>query len=810
MAAEPVVLSASPRLAPAPAAFIGRRREVEEILVRLTSTSCRLLTLHGPGGIGKTRLALQVAHKLSDPEPSGHSAFPDGVFVASTPASGLPGALDSALAQAVGERFPHKPSHEVAVLDFFRARRALIVLDGAEHWIDEVPLLSSLLAQAPELAILATSRVRLRLREEWVMETPGLSCSRPQPGEAHSDAVCLFLDTARRVAPAWHPGPSDLDVLSQICDTLEGSPLGIELAASWLRALPLDEIGRRVGSSLDSLDVRPAGAATPQGALEAVLARSFDQLSAEERGASERLSVFVGGFTREAAAEVAGVSLALLVALVDCSVVRLSTDGRYSMHELLRQAARARLARSPRSAARVEARRAAFFSRTLAAARRDRRSGREPAVLHIVSTEKENLLAAWRWAAQRRHEQSLLQVLPCLWSFFLLRGSCVEGIELFGAALSKLECRLTIDADSSLLALLRTARGSLRNRIGQHGAAEEDLRQAIEQALRIQREDLQALASLYLGETSYLQGRYGETNSLLAQSVAFAEANADLDLLTDSRCLLGRVALEEGRHEDARRELEAAFDSAQRLGDRATLTQVLTLLGHIDYFAGAFETARRHLDEALRLAREDGHSAAAAQATTGLAYIAEDNGDFEGARHGYQEVLAIAERSGDRRGIAYATMLIGETARRQGQHAEAVRLYERALGIATAIGSRYLEGLLLGNLAYVAASLGHRASACEHIRATLRAYRRSGARAVALPALVSRAEVALADDDVNRALELLGLVLAHPANRQDHTVEARRVLDLARARCSQDTISTRLAAGAALELETVVETLLSE
>jgi tetratricopeptide (TPR) repeat protein len=155
-------------------------------------------------------------------------------------------------------------------------------------------------------------------------------------------------------------------------------------------------------------------------------------------------------------------------------------------------------------------------------------------------------------------------------------------------------------------------------------------------------------------------------------------------------------------------------------------------------------------------------------------------------------------------------MLIGETARRKGQHGEAVRLYERALGIATAIGSRYLEGLLLGNLAYVAASLGHRASAREHIRATLRAYRRSGARAVALPALVSRAEVALAEDDVNRALELLGLVLAHPANRQDHSVEARRVLELARSRCSQDTIATHLAAGAALDLETVIETLLSE
>ncbi|MCU0291042.1 MAG: tetratricopeptide repeat protein [Thermoanaerobaculaceae bacterium] len=814
-AAAPTVTSGTTPPAPMPARhrlprpstpFVGRRTEVDEVLARLATPPCRLLTLVGPGGIGKTRLALQVAGVLADGGTAARAAFPDGVVFVQASEVGGTGALAAALGVALGLHAPDEPSIESAIVDFLREKRAVVVVDGAEHRLAEARLLSTLLAQAPELAILATSRVRLRLREEWILEVPGLSC--PPEGElataGRSDATRLFLETARRAAPTWRPSPRELEAVAEICRAVEGNPLAIELAASWLRVLPVEEIARRVAHDISALEAPSAD----QRGLRAVLGSSFEQLGSAEQQAAERLSVFVGGFSRDAAAEVGEVSLEVLGALVDSSFVRLGDDGRYSMHELLRQHARERLGRVPRAAARMEDRRAAHLARLLSGAQRALWGPGQPEVLRLVAAEMGNLAAAWRWAVRRGNAAVLADCLPCLWGSWLLRGASAEGIGLLSEAIEDL-ARPPASHDR-LVAALCVARGSLRNRIGQYGAAEADLRRASALAAGPGQEDLGARAAFHLGEAAHLQGRYDEARLGLVPCLDHAAAKGDLKLTADTRSLLGRVALEQGRHGDARRELEAGLDAARRLGDPTALTHAFTHLGLIEYFDGAFEAARRSLEPAARLAREAGHTATLAQAVAGLSYLLEDQGDFDGARRGYEEVLAIAERSGDRRGIAYATMLIGETARRQGRFAEAVGLYERALGIATVIGSRFLEGLLLGNLAYAAAAAGEGSRAREHIRAALRAYRRSGAHAVALPALVSRAELAFAEGDRVRALELLGLVLAHPANRQDHTVETNRVLARIRTCTGPVEVESGLAAGAALDLEATVEALLGE
>jgi predicted ATPase len=322
-------------LAHTPTPFIGRSQEIAEIGALLDDPSCRLLTLVGPGGIGKTRLAVEVASYKRD-------SFPDGRFF--VPLASLIRADDilTAITEATPFRFQQdnrSPREQFfAYLREKHAQRLLLVLDNFEHHLDGVDIVSEILAVTTSLKILATSREALNLQEEWVRQIPGLAYPDQEDGKQLEDysAVQLFLDRARRIRGDLDLA-EDLSGVVEICRVVEGMPLAIELAVGWLKTLQPTDIAHEIQHNLDILATRSRNLPERHRTLRSVFSHSWRLMGECERDVFQKVSVFRDGFSREAAEVIAGASLQTLAGLIDKSLLRLNAAGRYDVHELLRQ-----------------------------------------------------------------------------------------------------------------------------------------------------------------------------------------------------------------------------------------------------------------------------------------------------------------------------------------------------------------------------------------------------------------------------------------------------------------------------------------
>ena len=331
-------------LPPAPTPFVGREGELAEIEQLLSDPACRLLTLVGPGGIGKTRLALEAAHVMVDT-----ATFPNGVYFASLQPLTSPEFIISTIADALSFQFYSGADPRQQLLDYLREKSLLLVLDNVEHLLEDISLVSEMLAAAPGVHILATSRERLNLREEWVLEVSGLNSPAVETEinlESYS-AIELFVQQARRVSVGFALDNANQSAVVRICHLVGGMPLGIELAAAWVRALSCEQIADEIERSLDVLETPTRNIEPRHRTMRAALDQSWQLLSDVEQNVFKRLSVFRGGFTREAAEYVARATLRTLTGLVDKSMVRVNAGGRYDLQELLRQYAEEKLGEMP-------------------------------------------------------------------------------------------------------------------------------------------------------------------------------------------------------------------------------------------------------------------------------------------------------------------------------------------------------------------------------------------------------------------------------------------------------------------------------
>lgn len=704
--------------------FIGRTVELRRIGALLAQDDCRLICLMGPGGVGKTRLAQRAMHEFA-------SRFSDGVAFVQLEDISSSSELGGRLARElrVGLAGSDEPLDQV--VEFLRGRQVLLVFDNFEQLAADASVLEKLLQACAGLKIIVTSRVRLAVSSEWLMPVEGLPCPEIEDQDRFEafDAVRLFVQAAQRVEPALVPAVEAASIVD-ICRQLEGLPLALQLAAAWTRVLSCDAIaaGLRQGSEL----LRTVDAAHParHASIEVVFEQSWRLLSAIERDALSRLSVFHGGFSAEAARAITGASLLVLGALADKSLLR--KDGaRIFIHPLVQQLAALRLGNGEACES-TERAHALYFHRQLAQRRHDVENGDREA-LQWVDTEFENCRAAWRWSVAHQATDALTKSTPTLLHFSDHLGCFEEGLSFLRDTLES-QCAQT---DPKLAALLLAAAAHLEYRLD----------------------------------------RYGDAQATAARALA-ASRPGDHD--TQLQCLkvLGSCSLRLGQHADARRYFRQALQQATASVDPHNAAAMLDNLALVEKAMGHYAEALRLSIRSLVQHQRLGDFAGEALCMNNLAVQYLDKHEYESAGAHLRQGLAICERHGlvSTRGLILANLT--EFAIKTGDHHLAEAYAKRALEVAEATGNRAVACFLKLQFVHLAVQRGDLTAARSDLGSSLEIAVAIGRPYLMLAGLACFAEILAAQGE----MECARLVLAFAADHPSMTAQGR---DEMRARLAQ-------------------------
>jgi predicted ATPase/DNA-binding SARP family transcriptional activator len=799
-------------LPPQATPFVGREEEIAALLTRLLNPACRLLTLLGPGGMGKTRLAVQTALRAVS-SPARDRICRDGVWFVPLADVEEPVRVPSAVASALGLEAPGSPDVESRLAAHLKEKELLLVLDTFEHLLPAALWAADLLRRCPGLKLLVTSRERLDLLDEWVSDVRGLGLPAGGPPESalRSDAVRLFLQCARRANLGLEAGPAELASVVRICARLEGMPLGIELAAAWARNLSLGEIAAEIDLSFDFLSSSAQDLPERQRSLRAIFDHSWQRMPLREREALAALSVFEGGFQREAAAAVAGAAPHLLSRLMDKSLVVREPTGRYHLHHVLRQYAAEMLAQTPRAREGAQAGHAAHYLNLLSA-----RGARSPDAhgewAHRTTGEVGNVHAAWNGAVAARDGDSVSEALEGFTALHETMGLFEEGLDYLERTQRALAGWTPPAGESyeDLSARILVARGILLNRVGRFRDA---LALCAEGCGALEASDDARSLGRGLcawGEACRGTGDYALAASKSKASLTLAREAGDLETVSLALDQLGQICRETGAFDEARGWLEEALGMARAIGDRAVSARILNELGYVASYQGALDESQSFREAALSAAREAGDRSSAALALSGLAVVAFFRGSYERATEMLEESLAICRAISDRHGEARALSNLGENAREQGAFEEALAFDRQAAAIFEELGAVQGLAIPLINQGLSLLGLGRLGEARDLLRQALGISLGIGTLPLVLVIISSFGRLLAAEGREEEALELLGFALSNPSTTLDIRREADRVFSSLGQGLSDDARQAALARGRGASLEAITARLLGD
>ncbi len=590
--------------------FIGRVDEIVAIAQRLADPACPLLTLVGPGGIGKTRLAIEVAKTVTQTQPSVDSIH----FVDLQPISS-DDLLVTTIANSLGVLLSGADDPRAQLLRYLSDHEILLLLDNFEQLLDKVDLLADIIKTAPGIKLLVTSREALNIQEEWVWRVGGLQVPDSQSAaniEPYS-AMQLFVERARRARQDFTLMGQETDVMG-ICQLVEGMPLALELAASWTKVLSCAEIADEIRRSLNFLTASMRNMPERHRSMQAVFDYSWRLLTDEERAVFPKLSVFRGGFRREAAEQVAGASLVILAGLMDKSFVRMSASGRYEIHELMRQYGEEYINAAPGAKEELQNRHCVYYADFLYQRQLPLRGSEQAAALDEIGDELDNVRVSWLWAAEHDMREQIHHSMHSLYLFCHIRAQAVVGEPLFNVAVKRFELE-----DSATLAYLLLARTWLAWFNGRSIGVDQYPR-AIQLATTFWTDD----------EIAILLAIYGPI----------------------SKELISNGLFDEQRQEQLFQDFLEIFRAHDQLWGEAI---VLYCLGQMSHYAkGQVEAAEQYqrasLDGFLRLGDRWG----SAWSAMGLADVLETLGRYPESLQMWHEHQDICAEVGDPGGVIYA------------------------------------------------------------------------------------------------------------------------------------------------------------
>lgn len=717
-------------LPPLTESFFGRQAEMAEIAQRLLLPDCRLITLLGAGGVGKTRLALELATRYDH-------LFLDRVCYVPLTAVTTPEVLVTAVGQALGVAFtPHQPP-VAQLLAHLQTREMLLLLDNGEHLVEPLAdLVGQILGHTAEITILLTSRERLNLRTEWLFVLEGLPLPTADPTNA---AVALFAHHARRVQRQFDP-TAELAAVSQICTLLGGLPLGIELAAAQLASATCAQIAAALTQTLDTVASNWRDVPARHRSLRAVFQQSWQALTPAEQQLFVRLSIFRGGFTAEAATAVGQSTAALLTGLASKSLVQRTVGTpRYAIHEVLRQYAAEYLAADGQTAA-VASAHAAHYLRPL--------TGGEGELLSLVKMELvqevDNIRVAWQWAAEQGAWWLLEPAITRLHQFYEAQGWFQEGAEQFRRAaegMQKAVAHASPSAEQKLaVARLVSHHAAMLLRLGHVAQAQQ----------------LTAAAAEQLGQLP---------PALTTQPLIF---NLNLQ---------GILHMAGGEFERAIAVLEQCAAVCRRI-QSPQLVKPLANLGALFMRQGRYEAGKQVLQEGLPLCRAAQNWGGLGHFLTNLGGIHLLLGELEAAEQTLAEAWQVCEQGNNPHGKVVVLLNWAEVAHHQGAWGVAIGRAEQAIALAEQVHDRRMQarGLKMLAVAQQAQGVVGPAAVGQNLGRGLELAQASASPPVVLDVLEGVAQVWVAQGKGEEARPLVALLLAHPATEAQHRATAERLV----------------------------------